>query len=115
MRNTPTVWACRSRTVTPTAPRATAPCFPAPAHDMTDMLMKHSTQLQNAADATVAAVLKANLPPAAFAVLEEFRKDFDRACEGAGNTPLLQALDHLSEPDTQRVLCSTLRRLLRNA
>ncbi len=114
MLNKLPTYAARSPLAAHVAPRVSPRATDA-AQSVADLLCDHSTRLQDAADATVAAVLKANLPPAAFAVLEEFRKDFDRAGRGSGNTPLLLALDHLSEPDTQRVLCRTLRRLLRSA
>lgn len=114
MRTTKAIYYASAPLAAHVAPRV-SPRPAASAQGRIDMLDEHSTQLQNAADATVTAVLKANLPPAAFAVLEEFRKDFDKASLGIGDTPLLLALNHLSEPDTQKVLCKTLRRLLRNA
>jgi hypothetical protein len=112
MRNKLPTYAARAPLAAHVAPRV-SPRATADAQSVADMLCDHSTRLQDAADATVAAVLKANLPPAAFAVLEEFRKDFDKASEGVGNSPLLLALEHLSEPDTQEVLCATLARLMR--
>jgi hypothetical protein len=109
--STPTAKALHSAHVVPRTPL----CAFSSTSFFCDPFSDYSERLQNAADASVVAVLKANLPPAAFAVLEEFRKDFDKACDGVGNTPLLLALEHLSEPDTQKVLGKTLRRLQRNA
>lgn len=109
MRNSPYHYTTRAPLASEAAPRV-----PSRVTNFSDPLNTHRMQLQNAADATVVAVLKANFSPAAFAVLEEFRKDFDKAYGDVG-TPLLRALNHLSEPDTQMVLFKTLRRLLRNA
>ena len=113
MRNSPYHFTTRAPLAAEAAPRV-FPQIKSLPQSVSYSLHHHSTHLQNAADATVAAVLKANFSPAAFAVLEEFRKDFDKAYGDVG-TPLLRALNHLSEPDTQKVLCKTLRRLLRTA
>ncbi len=66
--------------------------------------------LLDAANTSVTAVLKASLWPAAFAVLERclanLRKETDTY-----ELNLLDLLDNLSEPETQRVICATLEQI----